>query len=146
MEANNKVFIVHGHNELLKEQVSNWLYSLELEPIILHKQASGGTKSIIDKIEKYSNVCCTIVLLTADDVGRGEKEKKLQKRARQNVIFEAGYFIGKLTSEKVILLYEEGVELPGDLGGCVYIFADEKGGWKELIRTEFNEIGIIYKR
>lgn len=146
MKINNKVFIVHGHNELLKEQVSNWLYSLELEPIILHKQANGGTKSIIDKIERYSDVCCAIVLLTADDMGRGEKEKNYKKRARQNVIFEAGYFIGKLTSEKVILLYEEGVELPGDLGGCIYILADDKGGWKESIRTEFKEIGIVYKR
>lgn len=143
---NKKVFIVHGHNELLKEQVSNWLYSLELEPIVLHKQANGGTKSIIDKIERYSDVCCAIVLLTADDMGRGDKEKSYKKRARQNVIFEAGYFIGKLTSEKVILLYEDGVELPGDLGGCIYILADEKGGWKELIRTEFNEIGIVYKK
>ncbi len=143
---NKKVFIVHGHNELLKEQVSNWLYSLELEPIVLHKQANGGTKSIIDKIERYSDVCCAIVLLTADDMGRGDKEKNYKKRARQNVIFEAGYFIGKLTSEKVILLYEDGVELPGDLGGCIYILADEKGGWKELIRTEFNEMGIVYKK
>ena len=146
MKTNNKVFIVHGHNELLKEQVANWLYSLELDPIILHKQANGGTKSIIDKIERYADVCCAIVLLTADDMGRGDKEKNYKKRARQNVIFEAGYFIGKLTSERVILLYEEGVELPGDLGGCVYILADEKGGWKEMVRTEFNEIGILYKR
>lgn len=146
MIINNKVFIVHGHNELLKEQMSNWLYSLELEPIVLHKQANGGTKSIIDKIERYSDVCCAIVLLSADDMGKGEKEKNYKKRARQNVIFEAGYFIGKLTSERVILLYEEGVELPGDLGGCIYILADDKGGWKELIRTEFNEMGIIYKK
>lgn len=51
-----KIFIVHGHGSELKLEVSNWLWSLGLEPIILHEQASGGTRSIIDKIGKYSNV------------------------------------------------------------------------------------------
>lgn len=146
VETNNKVFIVHGHNELLKEQVSNWLYSLNLEPIILHKKATGGTKSIIDKIEKYSDVCCAIILLTADDVGKANNEKRYQKRARQNVVLEAGYFIGKIGASNVILLHEKNVELPGDLGGCVYILADDQGGWKEQMRTEFAELKIPYEK
>ncbi|WP_305113943.1 nucleotide-binding protein [Thomasclavelia cocleata] len=143
---NRKVFIVHGHDELLKEKVSNWLYSLELDPIILHKQANRGTRSVIDKIEKYSNVRCAIVLMTADDNGKGKKEEEYKNRARQNVIFEAGYFIGKLGVENVILLYEEGVEIPGDLGGCIYIKADKNDGWKEQVRMEFNEMGLKYKK
>ncbi len=146
MKKNNKVFIVHGHNELLKEQVANWLYSLDLEPIILHKKANGGTTSIIDKIEKYSDVCCAIILLTADDYGKAKEEKRYQKRGRQNVVFEAGYFIGKIGAGNVILLYEKNVELPGDLGGCVYIMADDRGGWKEQMRIEFNELQIDYKK
>lgn len=146
MKTNNKVFIVHGHNELLKEQVANWLYSLNLEPIILHKKPTGGTISIIDKIEKYSDVCCAIVLLTADDVGKAKDEKRYKKRSRQNVVFEAGYFIGKIGSSNVILLHEKNVELPGDLGGCVYIMADDQGGWKEQMRIEFDELKIDYKK
>lgn len=145
-ENSKKIFIVHGHNETLKEKVSNWLYSLGLEPIILHKKATGGTKSIIDKIEKYSEVRCAIVLLTADDRGKGKNEKTYRDRARQNVIFEAGYFIGKLSAENVILLYEKEVEMPGDLGGCVYILADENEGWKEKLRLEFNEMKLNYNK
>lgn len=146
MVDNKKIFIVHGHNENLKLEVGNWLYGLGLTPIILHQQANGGTKSIIDKLEKNSDVRCAIVLMTADDEGKEKNEDTYKDRARQNVVFEAGYFIGKLKPENVILLYETGVDIPSDLGGCIYIEADKKGGWKELVRTEFNAMGIDYDK
>lgn len=141
----NKVFIVHGHDEKLKYQLSDWLRKIGVEPIILHEQANGGTSSILDKLERYSDVDCAIALFTADDVG-SEKGKKLQPRARQNVVFEAGMFLGKLGKKRVIVLYEEGIESPGDLGGCVYIPADKYDGWKEKLRLEFDAMGIKYIR
>lgn len=141
----NKVFIVHGHDEALKYQLSDWLRKIGVEPIILHEQANGGTSSILDKLERYSDVDCAIALFTADDVG-SEKGKELQPRARQNVVFEAGMFLGKLGKKRVIVLYEEGIESPGDLGGCVYIPADKYDGWKEKLRLEFDAMGIKYIR
>lgn len=142
----NKIFIVHGHDEALKYQLSNWLREIELEPIILHEQANGGVTSILGKLERYSDVDCAIVLFTADDEGyeKGKpKERKL--RARQNVVFEAGLFVGRLGAKRVIMLYDNGVEMPGDLGGCIYTEADKYGGWKEQLRKEFNAMGIEYK-
>lgn len=106
------------------------MWSLDLEPIILHEQASGGTRSIIDKIGKYSNVAAAIVLLTADDKGKSKEE--------------AGYFIAKLNPDRVILLYEADVEIPGDLGGCIYISTSKQ--WKDDIRKEFNAMQIPYKK
>lgn len=141
----NKVFIVHGHDAALKYQLSDWLRKIGVEPIILHEQANGGTSSILDKLERYSDVDCAIALFTADDVG-SEKGKELQPRARQNVVFEAGMFLGKLGKKRVIVLYEEGIESPGDLGGCVYIPADKYDGWKEKLRLEFDAMGIKYIR
>lgn len=141
----NKIFIVHGHDEALKYQLSDWLRKIGVEPIILHEQANGGTSSILDKLERYSDVDCAIALFTADDVG-SEKGKELQPRARQNVVFEAGMFLGKLGKKRVIVLYEEGIESPGDLGGCVYIPADKYDGWKEKLRPEFDAMGIKYIR
>lgn len=141
----NKIFIVHGHDEALKYQLSDWLRKIGVEPIILHEQANGGTSSILDKLERYSDVDCAIALFTADDVG-SEKGKELQPRARQNVVFEAGMFLGKLGKKRVIVLYEEGIESPGDLGGCVYIPADKYDGWKEKLRLEFDAMGIKYIR
>ena len=143
---NKKVFIVHGHDEKLKYEMANWLRSLDLEPIILHLTANMGIKTIIDKIQENSDVRCAIVLMTADDLGKAKAEEDLKPRARQNVIFEAGYFLGRLGEEHVILLYDNGLEAPGDLAGCIYIEADSYGGWKEQVRTEFKSMGIDYSR
>lgn len=143
---NRKVFIVHGHDEALKYKVSNWLRELDITPIILHEQANKGVAAIIQKIENNSDVGCAIILMTGDDMGRAVEEKKNKKRARQNVVFEAGYFIGKLGTERVIILEEEGIESPGDLEGCVYIIADKHDGWKVSVKKEFEEIGIQCKK
>lgn len=87
-----KVFLVHGHDNELKETVARFLEKIGLIPIILHEQASKG-QTIIEKFEEHSNVSYAIVLMTPDDVGNLKSNKgKLNQRARQNVIFELGYF------------------------------------------------------
>ena len=133
----NKIFIVHGHDEALKYQLSNWLREIELEPIILHEQANGGVTSILGKLERYSDVDCAIVLFTADDEGyeKGKpKERKL--RARQNVVFEHGYLIGKLGRNNVCALIKGDIELPNDISGIVYIQLDSNGSWKIPLAKE----------
>lgn len=143
---NNKVFIVHGHNDALKYQLADWLRKIEIEPIILHEQANMGITSILGKIERYSGVDCAIVLFTSDDIGSLKDDTdNLRPRARQNVVFEAGLFLGLLGDKKVIMLCEKDLERPGDLDGCIYIEADEYGGWKEKLRAEFDAIGIEYR-
>jgi predicted nucleotide-binding protein len=141
-EANNKIFIVHGHNDSLKYNLANWLREIDLEPIILHEQASVGCNTIINKLERYSDVLCAIVLMTADDLGKEKNEESLKCRARQNVVFEAGLFIGKHSVDRVILLCDEGVEIPGDLSGCVHITADPYDGWRGKVLKEFKAMGI----
>jgi len=83
--------------------------------------------TIIEKFEKYSNVKYAIILLTPDDIGfpskyidKPDTERELELRARQNVIFEFGYFVGKLTRKNVCCIYKEGVKLPSDLDGLIY--------------------------
>ena len=139
------IFIVHGHDSSLKYNVSSWLSSRALQPIVLHEMANCGTNAILQKIEKYSDVSCAIILMTADDLGKVKDSDNLQPRARQNVVFEAGYFCGKLGSDRVIILYEEGGDLPGDLGGCVYIVADEHDGWREKVLKEFKAMRIEFE-
>lgn len=141
----NKVFIVHGHDNALKYQLAEWLRKVNIEPIILHEQANRGIASILEKLERYSDVDCAIVLFTSDDIGSEKNDaSNLKPRARQNVVFEAGLFIGLLGNKKVIMLCEKDVELPGDLSGCIYIEADAHGGWKEQLRTEFDAIDVEY--
>jgi len=140
-EENKKVFIVHGHNDTLKLDVARTLEKLKLQPIILHEQSNNG-KTIIEKFEKFSDVAFAIILLTADDLGNSKNTQNLNKRARQNVIFELGYFIGKLGRENVMTLQEEGVETPNDISGVVYTPFDSFGNWKTELAKELKSAGF----
>jgi predicted nucleotide-binding protein len=120
-----KVFIVHGHDNALKDEVSVFLSALQLDPIVLHRQSDGGL-TVIEKFEKYANVKYAIVLLTPDDYAypvselkKNANERIGKYRARQNVIFELGFFIGKLGRQNVCCLYK-GVEIPSDISGLIY--------------------------
>jgi predicted nucleotide-binding protein len=115
-----KVFIVHGHDNGLKESVARTLEHLCLKPIILHEQVNQG-QTIIEKFESNSaEAGFAIVLLTADDLGRAKEDTIECARARQNVVFEMGYFMGKLGRNHVFVLLADGVEKPGDIDGLVY--------------------------
>jgi predicted nucleotide-binding protein len=120
----NKVFIVHGHDGEAKERTARFIEKLGFEAIILHEQASRSM-TIIEKIENYSNdVGFGIVMYTPDDMGnvKGEAESgDLKYRARQNVVFEHGFLIGKIGRENVTPLVEGAIELPNDISGIVYI-------------------------
>jgi len=185
LEANNrKVFIVHGQDEKIKSEVEEFLISIDLDPIILHKQADLG-KTIIEKVEYYSDVGFAVIVLTNDDFGGvlpsgqattydlllfnclinpkllediSEKEREILKsqfikwiekiasllkpRARQNVIFEFGYFIAKLGRGRVAALCESDIERPSDINGLLYTPLDQKGEWKKKLAKEIDASGI----
>ena len=132
-----KIFIVHGHNGEIKEALARVIENQGLQAIILHERANQG-KTIIEKFERNSDVGCAICLFTADDVGKAKDSSEQQSRARQNAVFEAGYFIGKLGRERVILLADEGVEIPSDLQGVLYIGTDD---WRFNVLKELKNLG-----
>ncbi len=163
---NRKIFIVHGQDEKIKNEVEEFLISVELEPIILHKQADLG-KTIIEKVEFYSDVSFAVILLTKEDVGTKHIQyvpvaknptkkavvaanirtnnttlQNLRWRARQNVIFEFGYFIAKLGRDRVAALCEEGIERPSDIDGLLYTPLEQKGEWKKKLAKEIDASGI----
>ena len=132
-----KIFIVHGHDNEAKQTVARFVTDIDYKPIILHEQASGG-RTVIEKIEANRDVDFAIVLLTPDDHG-GKLGEAVQPRARQNVIFELGYFIGFLGRPKVFALTRGTVEMPSDFTGVVYHVLDFAGGWKlELAKEMLN--------
>jgi predicted nucleotide-binding protein len=124
--SSNRVFVVHGHDETLKNEIEIFLGENGLEAVVLHRKPDQG-RTIIEKLEQYSDVSYVFVLLTPDDIGypKDEEEKDDSKRvkehrARQNVIFELGYFVGLLGRNKVCCLYKTGVTLPTDFKGVLY--------------------------
>ena len=138
---NLKVFIVHGHDDGAKNEVARFIERFGLESIILHEQVNLGY-TIIEKLEKHTDVGFAVVLYTACDVG-GVKSKpdNLKPRARQNVIFEHGLLIGKIGRKNVVALVKEEVEIPNDISGVVYETMDIKGAWKAQLAREMKASG-----
>lgn len=136
------IFIVHGHDEAAKQAVARFLEKLNLNTIILHEKPDKG-RTIIEKFEDYSDVGFAIILLTPDDMGYKNGEPgEVKPRARQNVIFELGYFIGKLGRGNVCALYKEGIELPSDIQGVLYVQMDLAEGWHMKLAREIKHAGI----
>jgi predicted nucleotide-binding protein len=134
-----KVFIVHGHAGEPREAVARFLDRIDLKPIILHEQANQG-KTIIEKFEAHADVGFAIILLTPDDVG-GPVGGEMQPRARQNVVLELGYFIGRLTRGRVCALKAGDLELPSDVLGVVWTSFDAGGAWKTALAKELQAAG-----
>jgi predicted nucleotide-binding protein len=137
-----KVFLVHGHDHGLKEKVARYLEKLGLDPIILHEQPDRG-RTIIEKFEDHADVRCAVVLLTGDDVAQSKEDtSKSETRARQNVIFELGYFIGKLGRKNTFALLAHGVSKPSDFDGVLYLPLEDDASWRLRLVGELKAAGM----
>lgn len=130
----SKIFIVHGHDDSAKLEVARFIEKIGFEPIILHEQASES-RTIIEKIEAYSDVGFGVVIYSPCDIGgKNIDSPDLAGRARQNVVFEHGFLIGKLGRSKVCPLVTGSVETPNDISGIVYTSMDSSNWQIELAK------------
>jgi predicted nucleotide-binding protein len=139
---NNAIFIVHGHDDAAKEKVARFIQKAGLVPIILHEQVNRG-RTIIEKFEDHAaKAGFAIILATPDDCGHpSADDTKKAPRARQNVILELGYFVGKLGRDKTFVLRWPDVELPSDILGVVYHSMDSSDAWKMALAKELTAAG-----
>jgi predicted nucleotide-binding protein len=122
--------------------VALFLERLGIEPVILHEQANRGA-TLIEKLERNSDVQFAVVLLTPDDEGRlVAPDEVLRPRARQNVVLELGYFVGRLGRAKVCALYGGEIELPSDWHGVIWVALDDRGAWKMELFRELRAAGF----
>lgn len=122
--SSNRVFIVHGHDHATKNELELFLTKIGVEPVVLHRQVDQG-RTLIEKFEQHSDVGFAFILLTPDEVAytvdqAASAEQKTEFRARPNVIFEFGYFVGKLGRQRVCCLIKGEVTRPSDIDGLVY--------------------------
>jgi len=141
--AKRKVFVAHGHNFETRDIVNDFLRSIGLEAVNLADEPDRGD-TIIEKFERYSkDANFAIALFTADDVGYAKgREKDKKPRARQNVVFEFGYFLAKLGRNRARLLLQQGAELPSNISGMLYIEMDPSGKWRNQLLRELNDAGL----
>ena len=139
------VFVVHGRSELRHEVARFIENDLKLRAIILEEQPNLS-QTVIEKFEKHAREAgYAVVLLTPDDKGclAHDWSNGAMMRARQNVIFELGYFFAKLGRKRVACLKtDESIEDPSD-AVVAYIFMDSDYGWKEKLRKELRAVGIL---
>ncbi|MBS0633222.1 MAG: nucleotide-binding protein [Verrucomicrobia bacterium] len=138
-----KVFIVHGRDDALKNSVARVVSRIGMEPIILHEQPNRG-RTIIEKFLDHSDVAYAVVLLTPDDKGGliDGSFDSMKARARQNVILELGFFIGRLGRERVAALFDATVDMPSDYTGVLYIPYDDSGVWSLHLAKEMKAVGL----
>lgn len=114
--APRRVFISHGRAQDWRAVQAYIEKDLALSTMELAQEASGG-RTIIEKLEGGAEQCdSAVIVMTGDDA-----DAEGQARARENVIHEIGYFHGRYGRAKVILLHENGVNVPSNLSGIVYI-------------------------
>lgn len=138
-----KIFIVHGHDDIARLEAASFIQSCGYKAVILGEQANEG-KTIIEKMENCSDVSFAIILYTPCDIGGSfQKEpEEYNARARQNVVFEDGYLTAKLGRDHICRLVKGNIELPSDISGIVYIPMDEQGAWKYKVAKEMKKAGL----
>ncbi|OEZ54227.1 TIR domain-containing protein [Duganella sp. HH105] len=143
MSEKPKVFIVHGRDNSAKSEVARFIERIGLEAIILHEQANAG-RTLITKFQDVAqDVAFAIVLMTPDDEG-ALKGNSPNPRARQNVVFELGFFLGKMPAGHVCALVKEPIEKPSDFDGVAYIELDDHEGWKTRLARELTAAKIPF--
>ena len=141
--GSKEVFIVHGHSDTAKTQLKSLLAALGLQPVVLSEQTHHG-RTIMEELEFYSTTCSfAIVLMTPDDLA-GDGEAKSLRRARQNVILELGWFMGRLGRENVILISQGEIELPSDVLGVLYLpFKTDVHEVAAEISKQLRDVGLL---
>lgn len=141
--SSDQIFIVHGHDvETLGEVAREVTKLTGKEAIVLHQQPNKG-QTIIEKFERHAHEAgFVVVLATADDLGHAKTVTDPKPRARQNVVFELGFFVGALGRAKVVIIHDEEVELPSDMAGVIYVPNDGAGDWKVALAKELREAGL----
>jgi len=138
------VFIVHGHTKAVVDHTARFLESGGAKVIVLSEQPDRG-QTIIEKFEQYSRrTDYAVVFLTADDRGGPAGSSTTNHRARQNVIFELGFFVAALGRGRVCVLRDKGVEMPSDYSGVVYLSIDSAGAWKTTLGHRLRDAGIHF--
>jgi predicted nucleotide-binding protein len=140
----NKIFLVHGRDDEAKNAVALFLRAIGLEPIILHQQPNAGRHLLTKFREEAEGASFAVVLMMPEDEGGLAGAGERRPRARQNVVFELGFFIGKLGPASVAALLQGDVEKPSDFEGIAYIPFDAGGRWKMDLARELDHAKVPF--
>ncbi len=142
--ATKNIFVIHGRDETNQLRLAKLLREdFKLAPVVLFDKP-GRSAPTIDKFEQHAQTCSyAIALFTADDnvIAKSGEE---YWQPRPNVIFETGWFVGRLGKERVLILLQEGVKIYSDFDGVNRIhFRDDVDDKFRLIRAELEASELL---
>lgn len=133
------MFITHGRSSDWRALQSFIEKDVGLATLELAQEANMG-RTIIEKLIDNAARCdSAVIVMTGDDVV-GEDEA----RVRENVMHEIGFFQGRYGRNVVILLHEDGVNIPTNLAGVAYV-PFPKGSIEAAFHVLQRELKAIYK-
>ena len=130
------IFIGHGRNNAWRD-LKDHLQDKHGFEVVAYESGARAGHSIRDILEEMVNRSSFAVLVMTGE----DDQLDGQKRARQNVIHEAGLFQGKLGFSRAIILLEEGVEQFSNVQGVQYI-----GFSKNNIKETFGDVLATLRR
>lgn len=144
VDGGRTLFVVHGRDKGAKEEVARFLERVSNDRVVVLQEQPSAGKTIIEKLEGAVPAnSFVVVIATADDEGRLRGDADLALRARQNVIFELGWAAGRFGRNHLTVLKEDGVEMPSDYYGVVYIAFDSSGAWRLELVGELKTAGFV---
>ena len=137
-----KIFVIHGHDPENVEKLENMLYRFNVEPIILSQYHDFDTSTIIERFERIGSRCkYAIALCTPDDLI--SKDEKNYSQPRPNVMYEIGWFCGKLGRKRVLILVKDGTDIFSDFQGVLQVrFKGNIKDCYEMLHQAFRKSGI----
>lgn len=143
--ASNRIFIVHGHDELPKDAVTSLIAEHRLVPVVIHHRPTVD-RPVIDTFSDHADpdVAFVVVLLTGDDVGYARSADPTASRLRptQTAVLELGYYVARLGHARVCALFQPGVELPTDYIGVSFVEMDPHGDWQAVLLHRMETAGV----
>ena len=133
-----RIFVIHGHDEIIKNKIVNFLNQIGIEAIAL-RDPDHVNMALVQKNSEYADVAFAVVTLSADQFvyAKHEKPSDALLQSNQGTVFEMGYWIGKLGRDRVFALYNEQkmYRTPSKFFDALYCPMDEDGHWqKELTK------------
>jgi predicted nucleotide-binding protein len=143
----NSVFIIHGHDEVNRLRLQEMLRAdFGVNPIVILSKP-GQSQTTIEKFEKLAETCSYAISLLTPDDSVSNNLSGVCDQARPNVIFETGWFAGRLGRERVLLLLKEGTKIHSDFDGINQVrFRDSVEEKFRDIQAELETAGLIPRR
>jgi hypothetical protein len=115
-----------GSSSSTANEIKKYL-TKELKVTVLDWQKDfSAADTILQQIGEATRRCkAAVFLFTKDDYFIKKKDGK-KAIPRDNVVFEAGYFINAKGNSQVLIILESGAKMPSDLGGKIYASLPDK--------------------